>query len=149
MELREEVDRLIAGIKDDRERMRLRMQEAAERDAAAQAEADRWRREVRGGAMLARETAPPVGPGGLDERLDRFERTLTALAVDVGQLKQDVGQLKQDVRQLRQHVDERMATKVELEGLRHSIAMMADGYSETNRRLSDVADLLKRNVIAP
>jgi hypothetical protein len=69
--------------------------------------------------------------------------------VDVGQLKQDVGQLKQDVRQLRQHVDERMATKVELEGLQHGIAMMADGYNETNRRLSDVADLLKRNVIAP
>jgi outer membrane murein-binding lipoprotein Lpp len=149
MELREEVDRLIAGIKDDRERMRLRMQEAAERNAAAQAEADRWRLEVRGGAMLARETAPPVEPGSLDERLDRFERTLTAIAVDVGQLKQDVGQLKQDVRQLRQHVDERMATKVELEGLQHGIAMMADGYNETNRRLSDVADLLKRNVIAP
>ena len=99
-----------------------------------------------------RET-PEDAYGG---RFDRFEQILGPIALDVGELRQDLGQLKQDVGQLRQDVasfkadvKERLATKVELEGLSHNIAMMADGFNETQRRLSYVADLLKRHVIVP
>lgn len=172
MGLPEEVDQLIADIKADGERMQQRMREAALRGAAAvAAEKGRWRQwELRpqssSGALQVRET-PEDAYGG---RFDRFERILGAIALDVGELRQDVGQVKQDVGQLNQDigqlkqdvgqlkqdvagfkadVKERLATKVELEALSHNIAMMADGFNETQRRLSYVADLLKRHVILP
>ncbi len=173
MGLPEEVDQLIADIKADGERMQQRMKEAAERGAAAvAAEQERWRqielhRQSSRGALHVRETPPEDAYGG---RFDRFEQILGAIALDVGELRQDVGQLKQDVGQLKQDVGqlkqdvgqlkqdvagfkadvkERLATKVELEALSHNIAMVADGFNETQRRLSYVADLLKRHVIVP
>lgn len=186
MGMREEVDQLIADIKADGERMEKRMKETAERNAAAiAAEKERWRlidlqREA-ARATHVRETPPDDGYGG---RFERFERTLNAIAQDVGQLKTDVGQLKTDVAELKTDIGqlktdvgqlktdvgvlktdvgqlktdvgvlkvdakERLATKVDVEALSHNIAMVADGFSETQRRLSYVADLLKRNVIAP
>ena len=55
---------------------------------------------------------------GIDQRLDRIERTLT-------------------------DISERMATKVELEATQENVKKMADGYMAIGRRLDVVADLLK------
>jgi len=108
---------------------------------------------------LAREQPPPES--AWDGRLDRFERMLTetlnavtvlqrdasglqhavsGLQRDVSGLKDDVGGLKREV----QAVREQMATKVELEALRDSIHIVADGFAHTQIRLENVADLLKR-----
>jgi hypothetical protein len=90
--------------------------------------------------MFARETPPPDGTGALDARLDRFERTLITVAHDVGQLKQNVGQLTEKL--------DGLVTKVEFEGFHHNVAIMADGYQQTQRRLDYVADLLERYLTA-
>lgn len=105
-----------------------------------------------GGHSLAREQPPP--DNAWDGRLDRFERMVTemlntvtviqhdvsALQRDVGGLKDDVGGLKRDVGAIR----EQMATKVELEALRDSINIVADGFAQTQTRLGHVTGLLKR-----
>lgn len=108
---------------------------------------------------LAREQPPPENVW--DGRLDRFERMLTetlnavtilqrdvsGLQRDVSGLQRDVSGLKDDVGGLKREVQavrEQMATKVELEALRDSLHIVADGFAHTQIRLENVADLLKR-----
>lgn len=101
---------------------------------------------------LAREQPPPES--AWDGRLDRFERMLsetlnavTVLQRDVSGLQRDVSGLQDDVGGLKREVQvvrEQMATKVELEALRDSIHIVADGFAHTQIRLENVADLLKR-----
>jgi phage shock protein A len=114
------------------------------------------------GALLAREQPPQ---DAWDGRLDRFERMLsetlnavTVLQQDVTELKQDVTGLRQDVAGLQQDVAglqggvglirEQMATKVELESLRASYDLVADGFADTQNKLTRVADLLKRYLVS-
>ena len=41
-------------------------------------------------------------------------------------------------------IREQMATKAELESLRHDINLVADGFAQTQNRLSETTNLLKR-----
>lgn len=91
-----------------------------------------------GDHSLAREQPPPDNPW--DGRLDRFERMLTETLNTVTVLQHDVSSLQRDVGAIR----EQMATKVELEALRDSINIVADGFAQTQTRLGHVAGLLKR-----
>jgi outer membrane murein-binding lipoprotein Lpp len=75
---------------------------------------------------------------------------VAALKTDVARLKTDVGQLKSQVGQLQSDVNElkdgqsRYVTKVEFEGLRSELRMVADGFAATQQRLDYVADLIVR-----
>jgi hypothetical protein len=91
-----------------------------------------------GGHSLAREQPPP--DSAWDGRLDRFERMLNETLNAVTVLQHDVSALQRDVGAIR----EQMATKIELEALRDSINIVADGFAQTQTRLGHVTGLLKR-----
>jgi len=84
---------------------------------------------------LLRETPPPYG--GVPERLDRIERTLTDI--------RDQMATKIELEAVRRM----MATKIELEAVNDRIKMVADGYQTVGKRLDQVADLLKLRVVMP
>ena len=157
-ELIEALDGLIASCERHGEICRAVSEDCSrknEESRAARAEAEARRASE---ALMVREEPTRYGDPVI-ARMDRFEQTLGAIArnlgllkedvatlrLDVGTLKQDVGTLKQDVAT----VKERMATKVELDGVRNTVKMVADGYTDAKQRLADVAELLKRHVIAP
>jgi len=164
-ELIEALDGLIASCERHGEICRAVSEDCSrknEESRAARAEAEARRASE---ALMVREEPTRYGDPVI-ARMDRFEQTLGAIArnlgllkedvatlrLDVGTLKQDVGTLKQDVGTLKQDVatvKERMATKVELDGVRNTVKMVADGYTDAKQRLADVAELLKRHVIAP
>ncbi|HUE88373.1 MAG TPA: hypothetical protein VMO26_20035 [Vicinamibacterales bacterium] len=139
-------DKFEAEGKELEQRMRAVVVELDRQQAASRAS------RPSGGHSLAREQPPPGN--AWDGRLDRFERMLTetlntvtglqhdvsALQRDVSGLKGDVGGLKGDVAAIR----EQMATKVELEALRDSINIVADGFAQTQTRLGHVTGLLQR-----
>jgi len=130
--------------------LELRMREVADRNARAVAEsrAARARYEHRGGGeSLVREGVPPAGRGRLHQRLDRFELTLTRFELTLARMEQDLSTVKRDLMDVKQEVvqiREQMATKVELESLRHDINLVADGFAQTQNRLSETTNLLKR-----
>ena len=104
------------------------------------------------GHSLAREESPH--DSAWTGRFDRFERmlgdtlnTVTVLQRDVSGLQRDVSGLQRDVSGLQGEVAairEQMATKVEVEALRDSITIVADGFTQTQTRLDGVTVLLKR-----
>jgi chromosome segregation ATPase len=95
---------------------------------------------------------------GLKQDVAGLKQDVAGLKQDVAGLKQDVAGLKQDVAGLKQDVAglqgetglirEQMATKVELESLRASVDLVADGFTETQNKLTRVADLLKRYLVS-
>jgi uncharacterized protein YoxC len=95
---------------------------------------------------------------GLKQDVAGLKQDVTALKQDVAGLKQDVAGLKQDVAGLKQDVAglqgetglirEQMATKVEFESLRASVDLVAEGFTETQNKLTRVADLLKRYLVS-
>jgi hypothetical protein len=143
-------DRFEAEGKELQQRMRAVVAELNRQKAASSSSPPS------GGHSLAREQPPP--DSAWDGRFDRYERmlteTLSAVTVlqrDVGALKEDVGALKENVGAMKRDVQtirEQMATKVELEALRDSINIVADGFVETQVRLAHVADLLKRHFVS-
>lgn len=164
-------DKFEAEGKELEQRMRAVVVELDRQQAASRAS----RRS--GGHSLAREQPPPdnAWDGRLD-RFERMlaetlntvtglQHDVRALQHDVGGLKGDVGGLKGDVAGLKGDVGglkrdvdglkgdvaairEQMATKVELEALRDSINMVADGFAQTQTRLGHVTGLLQRYLVS-
>ena len=120
-------DRFEAEGEEIARRMREVSRTMAEQNAASRAERARYEERKARAGSTARET-PDAGHGSLEERLERFERKLTAMAADLS-----------DVR-------ERMATRVEVEAIRDSLNIIADGYAQTQHRLAETSSLLKRYV---
>lgn len=124
-------DRWDAEGKDLGQRMRGVAQRMEQQIAESRAARARYH-EGSGGSDTVRESPPAVASrlDNLDQRLARVEETLS--------------DIKREVRDIR----ERMATKVELESLKHDIRIVADGYAQTQTRLDTVADLMRRHVTA-
>ena len=119
------LDELVADSKFHAARIKKGFEEADERIRRHRAEEEERARRRATDTAIARETPPSYGD--LNGRLDRIERTLT------------------DIRdQMRT-----LATKVELEAMKDSIKMVADGYRTVNKRLDQVANLLKVRVVLP
>ncbi|HUE88374.1 MAG TPA: hypothetical protein VMO26_20040 [Vicinamibacterales bacterium] len=125
-------DKFEAEGKELEQRMRAVVVELDRQQAASRAS------RPSGGHSLAREQPPPDNAWG--GRLDRFERMLTETLNTVTGLQHDVSALQRDVGAIR----EQMATKVELEALRDSINIVADGFAQTQTRLGHVTGLLQR-----
>jgi archaellum component FlaC len=125
------LDELVAESKFHVARIEKGFAEADERIRRHRIEEDEKARQRASAGAVARETPPSYGDvsqrldrvegrlGDMDGRLDRIERTLA------------------DIR-------EQMATKIELESMNDKIKMVADGYQNLDKRLDNVADLLKR-----
>jgi chromosome segregation ATPase len=88
---------------------------------------------------------------GLKQDVTGLKQDVTGLKQDVAGLKQDVAGLKPDVAGLQGEmglIREQMATKVEFESLRASVDLVAEGFTETQNKLTRVADLLKRHLVS-
>jgi chromosome segregation ATPase len=150
-------DRFKAEGKALEQRMRAVAAEMTRQNAESR------RSRLSGGHSLVREQSPP--DNAWEGRFDRFERMLTetlsavtvlqhdvsALQHDVSALNKEVAALKQEVAALKQDVvaiREQMATKVELEALRDSVNLVADGFAQTQTRLDYTSDLLKRYLVS-
>ena len=94
---------------------------------------DAERADTRSENFLPRET--PADYGHVDNRFDRIERALIEMRAATTADFDDIRRT--------------MATKVELEALDDKINMLADGYHAISKRLDQVADLLKRQVVLP
>ena len=111
-------DRFEAEGEEIARRMREVSRTMAEQNAASRAERARYEERKARAGSTARET-PPHEPASIEARLDRVEAIVT-------------------------EIRDRMATKVELEAMRDSVQMIADGYAQTQHRLADTSGLLKR-----
>lgn len=110
---------------------------------------------------LLREHRPPYGdtPAGINRRLGDIDRTLTRIHAEMTEIRTQMIEMRGEITDMRSEmtdmrgemadIREQMATKVELEGLKDEIKMVADGYTTVNGRLDKVADLLKVRVVLP
>jgi hypothetical protein len=89
---------------------------------------------------VVRETPP--GYGNSADRLGRVEQRLDRMDQQLERMDQRLERMDRTLTD----INERMATKVELEATRDNITRMADGYQNIGQRLDAVADLLKPRV---
>jgi chromosome segregation ATPase len=134
-------DTFDARVDDVARRMRGVSERMTRQIAESQAARARYEQQ-RGTVGIVRESPPPAEDEPIHGRLDRLERALNRIGEDVSGVQRELGAVRGELLEIK----ERRATKVELEALQHDIRIVADGFAQTQSRLSEVKGLMVRHL---